>query len=412
MSDIKHVCKKSDLPFARGNVKRAYEVKECVDFASNKDTTQMVIVNFTGDIKWINPSNPSNRWQPTRNGNQIIKFKTKMINEPQFKYDIRNLINTYKADGEATKIPIIEEFPEIDNLDKLIKWFNENDQQFDYINELKKMNELSKLGLAPELYQIRINSEAPFSPDEIDAKIAEIKDGDNPIQISYLAEKCGGDIALFISSIENSRTFSYMEKTEKTKEFIQKMCEFCDTLVDRTGWLNCDLKYENLCPIIAEGRIVSIRLLDVDPKYSIEKKGNPDFSRHAKVFMKFFIFTYLLKRKNNYQLSVSKWGVSDVEVREMIAFFYGMDYMIYEFNPINMMYHYLIKKHPLELKTEEEHDYAFLGFDDLKKYFTTDEEMIAVFGRFIGAVRGGAKKRKSKKAKKAKKVRKTKHVGR
>jgi hypothetical protein len=331
-----------------------------------------------------------------------------MINEPQFKYDIRNLINTYE---EATKTPIVEEFPEIDNLDKLIKWFNENDEQFDYINELKKMNELSKLGLAPELYQIRINNEAPFSPDEMDAKIAEIKDGE-PVQISYLVEKCGGDIATFINSIDNSRTFSYSEKTEKTKEFIQKMCEFCDTLVDRTGWLNCDLKYENLCPIIAEGKIVSIRLLDVDPKYSIEKKGNPDFSRHAKVFMKFFIFTYLLKRKQNYELSVSKWGVSDVEVREMIAFFYGMDYMIYEFNPINMMYHYLIQRHPLELKTKEKHRYEFLEFDDLKKYFTTDEEMIAVFGRFIGAVRGGAKKRKSKKAKKAKKVKKTKHVGR
>jgi hypothetical protein len=266
------------------------------------------------------------------------------------------------------------------------------------------MNELSKLGLAPELYQIRINSEAPFSPDEIDAKIAEIKDGE-PVQISYLVEKCGGDIALFIRSIENSRTFSYSEKTEKTKEFIQKMCEFCDTLVDRTGWLNCDLKYENLCPIIAEGKIVSIRLLDVDPKYSIEKKGNPEFSRHAKVFMKFFIFTYLLKRNDNYELRHSKWGVSDVEVREMIAFFYGMDYMIYEFNPINMMYHYLIKKHPLE------QHYTFLAFDDLKKYFTTDEEMIAVFIRFIGAVRGG-KKRKSKKAKKARKARKAKHTHR
>ena len=260
MSNIKHVCKKSDLPFARGNVKKAYEVKECVDFASNKDTTQMVIVNFTGDIRWINPSKPSNRWQPTRNGNQIIKFKTKIINEPQFKYDIRNIINKYKADREATKIPIIEEFPEIDNLNMLIKWFDENDQQFDYINELKKMNELSKLGLAPELYQIRINNEAPFSPDEIDAKIAEIKDGE-PVQISYMAEKCGmrypRDIREFVRSYPM-----------KEDEVVRKVCEFCDEFVDKTKGVNCDFKYQNLCPMIVETsksshEIVSIRMLDV-----------------------------------------------------------------------------------------------------------------------------------------------------
>ena len=149
------------------------------------------------------------------------------------------LIDRLIADGEATKTPIVEEFPEINNLDKLMKWFDENDQQFEYINELKKMNELSKLGLAPELYQIRINNEAPFSPDEIDAKIAEIKDGE-PVQISYMAEKCGmrypRDIREFVRSYPM-----------KEDEVVRKVCEFCDEFVDKTKGVNCDFKYQNLC---------------------------------------------------------------------------------------------------------------------------------------------------------------------
>jgi len=401
MSNIKHVCKKSDFSFASGNVKKAYEVKECVDFASDKDATQMVIVNFTGEITWINPSKPSNLRQDTPNGKQIIKFKTKMINEPQFKYDIRKLIDRLIANREATKTPIVEEFPEINNLDKLMKWFDENDQQFEYINELKKMNELSKLGLAPELYQIRINNEAPFSPDEIDAKIAEIKDGE-PVQISYLAEKCGlkypRDIRDFVRSYP-----------QKENEVARKICEFCDEFVDKTKGVNCDFKYQNLCPMIVGAEIVSIRMLDVDPKYAIENKENRDFSRHAKVFMKFLMFAHLYKQGEHF----FKWGVSPDEVREMIAFFYSMDYMIYEFNPINTMYYYLIKN-PGEEK---------IWFDNLKTKFPTDAEMIAAFEPYTRIARPfdvpktvfdvakGGKKRKSKKAKKARKAKHT-HRGR
>ena len=133
----------------------------------------------------------------------------------------------------------------------------------------------------------------------------------------------------------------------KDDDVARKICEFCDKFVDTTESVNCDFKYQNLCPMIVEIKdkrdresheIVSIRMLDVDPNYAIEKKGDPDFSRHAKVFMKFLMFAHLIKRGARF----SKWGVSDVDVREMIAFFYGMDYMIYEFNPINMMYFYLI----------------------------------------------------------------------
>jgi hypothetical protein len=145
--------------------------------------------------------------------------------------------------------------------------------------------------------------------------------------------------------------------------------------------------------------------LDVDPKYAIEKKGNPDFSRHAKVFMKFLMFAHLRKRGAYF----FRWGVSDVEVREMIAFFYDIEYMIYEFNPINMMYHYLIK-------TSDEEE---IHFDNLKTKFPTVEEMIAVFEPYIRNaipfdvpktvfdVAKGGKSRKSKKTRKARKAKRT-----
>lgn len=409
MSDIKHVCKKSDFPFAAGNAKKAYEVKDCVDFESDKDTTQMVIVNFKKKIRWMNPSKLSHQWNSTRNGNKIIEFKTKMMNDPDFTYNISKLTDklmTDNPDWETTKNSIvvsIEEFPEIKNLEDLLEWYQKYDSQFDYVNELKKMYELSKVGLAPKLYQIRINVEAPFSPDEIDVKMGEITDG-KEVEISYLIEKCGGDISRFIRTIESDRKLIYIKKKENIEKIVQKICEFCDAFVDRTESINSDLKDDNLCPTIVDGEIVSIMLLDVDPMYSIEKKGNPEFLKHAKVFMKFFIFMYLLKKTdNNSEIRLSKvWNISNVEVGEMIAFFYGMEYMKYQFNPINVMYHYLIKKHPV---TKDEHSYEFLKFDELKQYFTTDAEMVDVFRLFTGVIKGGKKpksRRVSRKGKRGK----------
>lgn len=113
---------------------------------------------------------------------------------------------------------------------------------------------------------------------------------------------------------------------------------------------------------------------------------------------------YLLKKtENNYELRLSNvWKISNVEVREMISFFYGMEYMKYQFNPINMMYHYLIKKHPV---SKDERSYDFLKFDELKQYFTTDAEMIEAFRQFIGIMKGGKKpksRRVSRKGKRGK----------
>jgi hypothetical protein len=414
MTDIKHICKYDDFPFETGKQKRAYKVKECVDFTSDKDITKMVIVNFKNEITWISLKNSIRKHQ-TIHREQILKFKTKMINDPQFKYRIRKLIDTYitaNPEWETTKKTIevsVEDFPEktdfpkIIYLETLIDWFENYNEQFDSINELKKMNELGKMGLAPILYQIRINNGAPFSPDEIDAKIALLPDNE-PVQISYMVEKCGG------VNERNSTIPQFIHWYPFKGDYVaRKICEFCDEFVERTKGINCDFKYQNLCPMIVGDEIVSIRLLDVDPTYAIENKENPDFSRNGKVFMKFLMFAHLDKRGAFFL----KWGVSPDEVREMIAFFYGMDYMIYEFNPINMMYFYLIEN-PGEEKSD---------FDNLKTKFPTDAEMIAVFEPYIRNARPfdvpktvfdvakGRKKRKSKKAKKAKKAKHT-HRGR
>ena len=420
MTDIKHICKESDFPFERGKQKKAYAVKECVDFTSDKDTTKMVIVNFTDEIQWISTKDSRTK-QRTRHREQILKFKTKMINDPQLKYRIRKLIdksitenpkweekqNTIEVSVE--EFPEKPEFPEIIYLETLINWFENYNEQFDIINELKKMIEFGKLGLAPIIYQIRINNGAPFSPDEIDAQIALLPDGE-PVQFSYMVEKCGGDHRY----INNILTFVDRYPL-KDDDVARKICEFCDKFVDTTESVNCDFKYQNLCPMIVEIKdkrdresheIVSIRMLDVDPNYAIEKKGDPDFSRHAKVFMKFLMFAHLIKRGARF----SKWGVSDVEVREMIAFFYDIEYMIYEFNPINMMYHYLIEKNPGKEK---------IGFDNLKTKFPEVGEMIAVFEPYISIatpfdvpktvfdVAKGGKSRKSKKTRKARKAKRT-----
>uniref|UniRef100_A0A6C0I6V4 Uncharacterized protein n=1 Tax=viral metagenome TaxID=1070528 RepID=A0A6C0I6V4_9ZZZZ len=460
MSAVKHICKKKDY-FARGNIKKAYDVKMCdagtePEFTSDIEITQLCIV-FMTKIKWMTPS-------PAKYGTQFIPFKTKVITNPKFKYNIRKLIDEHITDNpdwetKEPKIPItdtnnyLEEFSEINNLNRLIDWFDLNNEQFDYINELKKMNELGKLGLAPKLYQIRINNEPPFLPDEIDEKIKDIPD-EQVVEISYLVEKCGMNIDKFIgrSGDRNDLIRRNHSQDELMSSLIKHICEFSDTYVERTKGVNCDLKYENLCPIIVDGEIISIRLLDVDPIYSVEENGNPDFVKHAKVFMKFFIFAYLFKKTG--VLLLPYWFFnkkncvfSNVEVREMIDFFYGMDYMIYEFNPINMMYNYLIKTHPLEIKKglerrkkeeerrkkeeeddedddydddeyEEEEDegpkyeYKFLYFDELKSYFTV-EEIISVF-HLINLVPSpidlakGRKKRKTKKSKKSNKSKKSK----
>ena len=60
--------------------------------------------------------------------------------------------------------------------------------------------------------------------------------------------------------------------------------------------------------------------------------------------------------------------------------------MIYKFNPINMLYHYLIKKKPYPPNYDPKYagdHYTFLNYDELTEYFATDAEIITVFESYI-----------------------------
>lgn len=149
-----------------------------------------------------------------------------------------------------------------------------------------------------------------------------------------------------------------------------------------------------MCPKYNSSKeIVSIQLLDIDTKFLISDKGLPNFLTHAKVFMKFLCFSLLQKQQSD---KMNEWHVSREEVAEMIQFFYRMDFMIYEYNPINMLQHYLIP------------ETKFFYYDGLKERFATDAEIIAAFQRKIDLIpipgTKGGKKRKSKRRKNTRKL--------
>ena len=85
----------------------------------------------------------------------------------------------------------------------------------------------------------------------------------------------------------------------------------------------------------------------------------------------------------------------------MIRFFYDTDYMQkYEFNPISMLFHYLIPD-------TQRPDYEFLNYDDLKDKFA-DDEIVGVFQTYIDFIpppkTKGGKKRKSRRRKNTRKL--------
>lgn len=55
--------------------------------------------------------------------------------------------------------------------------------------------------------------------------------------------------------------------------------------------------------------------------------------------MKFLIFAYANK---HYTINFTEWFVTQIEVDEMIDFFYSIDYLKFKYNPVNMLYFYLV----------------------------------------------------------------------
>jgi hypothetical protein len=418
-----YICK--DQKLGEGSYKQAFTVNICdagtenakSDFSSNIDPSQLCIVEFKESIQWINVSLKRKDIQ------QFVKFKTKIRTDPDFKYTIYKSLSTHddtRQNITGRPDPFVppkeyERFFEINckninNYQILNSWFNSSDTQFDLIDELKLMYKLgsflegtktaelggggsgggSSNGLAPKLHQIRIDIKngtvtqlgTPFSPDEIDAKFAEIP-LNSFVKISYLVERCGESIMQYIR-----------KNPGKKDEIREKLSNFIDVCVDETKQCWLDFKPANLCPKYNSSKeIVSIQLLDIDTKFLISDKGLPNFSTHAKVFMKFLCFSLLQKQQRD---KMNEWYVSREEVAEMIQFFYRMDFMIYEHNPINMLQHYLIP------------ETKFLYYDSLKERFATDAEIIAAFQIHIDLIpipgTKGGKKRKSKRRKNTRKL--------
>ena len=373
-----------------GASKQAFTLQESLEGApynytipDGSDITKFCIVKYTNTIDWKNESEFPKSFQD---------FKRRIASDPRYNYDI------FYAD----EIPYGEDATVLKSNKKL---YRNHKIQFECIDELKKMRDLGEL-FAPKLHQIRIDTQSntgiPFPPEELDSKFEEIPSG--IVTVSYLVERCDDSVIKFV-----------VKNPDKIGEVPAKMIEFIDSYVERQNELNCDIKSENFCPRIIDGRVVSIRLLDVDPKFCI-KGDTPDFKQNAKVFMKYAFITHSVKwgqkiDEKRKKINFGDLGITQDDVNDMIRFFYKPEYMVYEFNPINMLYHYFVNLHPGNFvslpapngwkkkisKTGKNYyvsiisdpptsqwkypeDYIFLYYDNLIKYFKDDfSEIIKIF---------------------------------
>jgi hypothetical protein len=379
----------------RGSSKQAFTIQEDTagepdnfTIEEGSDVTKFCIVKYTNSIWWLPKSSYSKNF---------IKF-LKDMTDPQFKRNFNN--NLIRKDYEFND-------KEIESCKNM---YNNRKPQFECIAELKKMMELGEL-FAPKLRQIRIdiiNARGaveeygiPFSPNEMDSKFEEI--GNNNVFVSYLVERCDESVIKFVS-----------KNGEKKPEVAAKMIEFIDSYIERQNELNCDIKSDNFCPRIVDGRVISIRLLDVDPKYCI-KGYTPEFKQNAKVFMKYAFITHSVKWGQKIDekrkiINFGNLGITQHEVDAAIRFFYKPEYMVYEFNPINMLYHYFVSLDPgnfvelpgweiqiiektnyagEKIKVKQFHnkltnektyflpyEYEFLSYDKLFLYFTENPDKI------------------------------------
>ena len=361
-------------PLGKGSYKDAFtivrdETNNPHNFTipAGSDVANFCLVEYSNAINWRKESS----FQES-----FIEFRTEMKNNPQFKYDI-----------EEKGISLSRQLIFNKNLYSLHK------DQFDCIAELKKLHELAPR-FAPVLHQIRIDVNkhdgsttlgTPFSPEEMDSKFAETPSG--LVKVSYLIERCGDNI------------IKYVNKNPNKKDAVaQKIIKFVDSYVDTNIELLYDIKPENFCTQIVDGKIESIRMLDVDTKYCFKcNSHNPaeieEFKRHAKVFMKYALITYSIRWGNKIdgtqiKIDFGNLGVTPEDVDAMLAFFYTQKYMIHKYNPINMLYHYFIELNPsaflLDHLTEEEklhivpEVYDFLYYDRLKKYIDI-KKLIEIF---------------------------------
>lgn len=262
------------------------------------------------------------------------EFRKKIATDPEFRYNV----DTDNYFFEIMMYPLkVQEYKYNKNL------YQHHKQQFECIEELKKMYDLSKenekgISFAPKIHQIHIHklvdtqekiTELPFSPENMDEEFDKIPSG--PVKVSYLVERCGEDI------------FEYIHKNpDKKNETGLRVIEFIDMYVESKNELNTDIKPANFCPTIADDG-TAMRLLDVDPLFCIGGTGE-EFKENAKVFMKYLFIVNAVKYRR--KINFGNLGITQSQIDTMIQFFFNPKYFIYRRNPMNMLYHYFVWEHP------------------------------------------------------------------
>ena len=301
-------------------------------------------------------------------------------NHSQFLTEIKQ---KFKEDIENTEI------------DDLYDKYDIDDKLFNCVAELAKMHELGIKSLSPKILKIRIvlgnfitiNEKLMFTPvyygipfdpssdmSEIKNQIIKLIRKNNEsyvnktityFQISYLIEKCDDDIVKHYDNIADPEI-----KPQFLEDMGNAINVFIEQFADETGMINLDFKLANLCPNYSNGNI-SVNNLDSDPKYLFENASrDPNFNIHAKTFMKFSAFAIVNKY---YQIIFPNWFVTQQEVDDMIVFFHDIKYSKYEYNPINMLYYYLVNNK------------NFLGFTKLLYHYNplNTDRMLRLKQKFI-----------------------------
>lgn len=257
---------------------------------------------------------------------------------------------------------------------------NFNDEyktQIDNIAELRKLFDLGNKSFAPKLHQIRIDSYnyyetiikygTPFSPENMDAEFD--KPYSQLVKITYVIERCDDSILkfLFKNQGEKHGVDQYvmeLKKSDKTDEVGQKVVELIEAFVNSESQLMCDIKSENFCPKIINGTFEKVRFLDVDTQFIINGNG-PRFIKNAIDFMKYAFLVHSQRfgekiEEKRVTFNFGNLGITQEEVDEMIRYFYQEEYMKkFEFNPVNMLYHYFINLHPYNFKPNEPVPYGW-----------------------------------------------------
>lgn len=367
----------------KGTFKRAFSVEKSTDppnlnnykIPSTSDPANFVIVVYKKKFDIA-------EYIKTRDPDFVI-FKNMIDSDPELKFYIMHVLSydqktptfiSYKNLLTNGTLPPEQDFTDIikkgEVLKKMFKQFDdlcdtyiENEDLFDCVNELTELFDLGGGGnkLSPQLFGISVitlikNIEIPFllpsdiykEIDKLIASVSKLKRQPAFFRISYLIEKCGTTI------VDQYKSQSATDRKPFLTDMGHAINAFVEKFVNAKNKLHGDLKIENLCPDYSKTPI-EVNLLDVDPNYSISNDGNPEFSKHAKVFMKFLVFAHA---NTYYGILFPEWFVTQQEVDDMIVFFYQKKYLKFVFNPVNMLYYYL-------------HDNTqFYNYSELLKYYS------------------------------------------